>query len=182
MIPVQEFLDRELSYAVLDKFEGIVVKNLDSSYFCGTRSYEWLKFKPKPQSLVLSALNAKWSHGLFRSFEIFYKEGQENCSLGFVGGGFKETQLRELSTMILENMESQSIVEGSTYPIPDDLNIVFSVKFDYIMQAKNGHLGLRFPRLEKWGEEVQIEDVATKEDVFCLLVDEDGDAMSLEDF
>jgi DNA ligase-1 len=182
MIPAQELLDRELSYAVLDKFEGIVVKNLEAPYFCGTRSYEWLKFKPKPQSLVLLALNAKWSHSLFRSFEIFYKDGEENLSLGFVGGGFKETELHELSSMILENMESETVVEGSTYPIPPGLDIVFSVKFDYIMQARTGHLGLRFPRLERWGREAQIEDVATKEEVTELLLDEDGEPMSLEDF
>jgi DNA ligase-1 len=49
--------------ALKEKFEGIVVKNLNSPYEIGQRSYTWLKLKPERDTIDCTIVKALYGKG-----------------------------------------------------------------------------------------------------------------------
>ena len=123
-------------------YEGVIVKSPTAVYQFGKRAKEWAKYKPPlidVDCLVIDAAGGRGKRtGVYGSFKIAIKDGENLVSLGWVGTGFTESDLIFLSRQYNELNEGTMLIE---------------VKGDILTQNEEGEYGLRFPRYVKFRDD-----------------------------
>ena len=120
--------------AISDKFEGIMIKDLDAPYKC-KRSTSWLKYKPV-ETFDLSVIGYEEGTGKNEGkLGALICEGEDNGRIirVNVGSGFTDVQRESF-------WEDRDIVLGR----------VIEIQADTITKNQDGTYSLRFPRFERF--------------------------------
>lgn len=149
-------------------FEGIIVKDADAEYQPGKRSVSWAKHKPPRIELDVVILSASYGEGkragVFASFEIGVRSGNEFVGIGQVGTGFSEAELFNLTNALRKNIEA---VEKNKYKFLP--RVVLEVSADLVSRDAQGNIGLRFPRCNRIRDDKFVNDINTFDDVVRLM-------------
>ena len=148
-------------------FEGVVVKNLDSKYEIGKRTYTWLKLKPERDTLdctIVKALYGKGKRaGVYSSFLLAVRSPKEKklYTVGRVSNLSEEAM--ETLTQIIEKTKIGEDKDG-VYVKP---SIVVEVTFQEIQQTDEYTSGfaLRVPKVVRFRPDKSVEEIDTIEKV-----------------
>lgn len=151
-------------------FEGIVVKNLNSQYEFGQRSYNWLKLKPERDTIdciLVKALYGKGRRaGLYSSFLMAVREVGEK-KLFTIG------KVSNLTGRVMENL--RDIVERTKMNQDEEgvfirPSIVVEVTYQEVQVTDEYTSGyaLRVPKFVRFRPDKSIEDIDTLEKMHSL--------------
>jgi DNA ligase-1 len=151
--------------ALKKKFEGIVVKSLNSPYEIGQRTYTWLKLKPERDTIdctIVKALYGKGKRaGLFSSFLLAVRDPSERrlYTIGRVSNLPEETM--DALRTIIENMKTGEDGEG-VFVKP---SVVVEVTYQEIQETDEYTSGfaLRVPKMVRFRVDKTINEVDTTE-------------------
>lgn len=153
--------------AINDGFEGIIVKDATLPYEAGKRSAGWAKYKPPRIELDVAIIAAKYGQGdkrdVFASFNIGVKTDVGFHPVGWVGTGFSDDELYELTKSLRKNVEYFS---GGIYKLLP--RTVLEVSADLVSMDEKGNYGLRFPRCKRIREDKFVADTNTLDDIIRL--------------
>jgi DNA ligase-1 len=136
--------------ALKEGHEGVIVKNLKSTYQPGRRVGYWLKVKPIMEPLDLVIIGAEWGKGKranwLSSFTLacLDKKKDKFLSCGMMGSGLTDDQFKEMTKKL-----KPLIVEESGRKVKLKPKIVFEIGYEEIQRSPKYESGfaLRFPRL-----------------------------------
>lgn len=153
--------------AINDGFEGIIVKDASLPYEAGKRSVGWAKYKPPRIELDVAIIGAKYGQGnksnVFASFNIGVKSETGFHPVGWVGTGFSDEELYELTNSLRKNVEKFS--GGIYFLLP---RTVLEVSADLVSMDEKGNYGLRFPRCKRIREDKFVADCDTLDSLIKL--------------
>jgi len=149
--------------ALKKKCEGIVVKNLNSVYEIGQRTYTWLKLKPERDTIdctIVKALYGKGRRaGLYSSFLLAIRDPVEKklYTIGKVSNLPEET-MNALATIIEENRRGED--EEGIFVKPA---VVVEVTYQEIQETDEYTSGyaLRVPKIVRFRTDKSVEDIDT---------------------
>ncbi|HXR83048.1 MAG TPA: DNA ligase D [Hanamia sp.] len=90
--------------------EGIMAKRIDSKYYPGTRTTDWLKIKnhKTAEAIISGYTEPAGSRQFFGSLILAEKEGTEFKYVGNAGSGFNDQSLKELFDLMQPLIQKQS--------------------------------------------------------------------------
>ncbi|MEM3730332.1 MAG: ATP-dependent DNA ligase [Candidatus Bathyarchaeia archaeon] len=147
--------------ALNKKYEGIVIKNLDSPYEVGQRTYTWLKLKPERDTIdcaIVKALYGKGKRaGLFSSFLLAVRDPAEKklYTIGKVSNLPEETM--DTLRTIVENAKTGEDDEG-IFVKP---SIVVEVTYQEIQETDEYTSGyaLRVPKIVRFRLDKKLDEI-----------------------
>lgn len=161
--------------------EGLLAKNLNSTYRAGRREFAWLKIKAKVETFdfaVVGAFAGKGDRaGTFGSYLLAAMDEETGGlkTVTKVGSGFTDEELKDLTEKFSELRveEKPSEVEAEIEPDywfrPQE---VFEINYEEIQkspaEAHTSGYGLRFPRYVGTREDLDVSSADTIEDVRML--------------
>ncbi len=146
-------------------YEGIVVKNLNSPYEFGQRTYTWLKLKPERDTIDCTLVKALYGKGkragLYSSFLMAVRDPAEKklYTIGKVSN-LSEDVMEELRRVVESTKRSQ---DGEGVFIKP--SIVAEVTYQEIQIAEDytsGHV-LRVPKVVRFRPEKSVDEIDTLE-------------------
>ena len=155
--------------------EGVMVKDLASSYAAGRRGKSWLKVKPV-RTVDLVVLAAEWGHGRRRGRLSNLHLGARDSAGGFVmvGKTFKgmTDELLEWQTKTLPTLETER--SGITVHVRPEL--VVEIALDGVQASTRypGGVALRFARVKRYRPDKSAAEADTIEELRALLPDAAG--------
>ncbi len=155
--------------------EGVMVKDLASSYAAGRRGKSWLKVKPV-RTVDLVVLAAEWGHGRRRGRLSNLHLGARDSAGGFVmvGKTFKgmTDELLEWQTKTLPTLETER--SGITVHVRPEL--VVEVALDGVQASTRypGGVALRFARVKRYRPDKSAAEADTIDELRALLPDAAG--------
>ncbi len=149
--------------ALKNKFEGIVVKNLNSPYEIGQRTYTWLKLKPERDTIdctIVKALYGKGKRaGFYSSFLLAVRDPTEKklYTIGKVSNLSEDAM--EMLRKIIENTKTGEDEEG-VFVKP---TIITEVTYQEIQETDEYTSGfaLRVPKIVRFRTDKTINDIDT---------------------
>jgi DNA ligase-1 len=147
--------------ALKNKFEGIVVKNLNSPYEIGQRTYTWLKLKPERDTIdctIVKALYGKGRRaGLYSSFLLAVRDPTEKklYTIGKVSN-LSEEAMDAVAT-IIENARKGEDDEG-VFVKP---TVVVEVTYQEIQETDDYTSGyaLRVPKIVRFRTDKTVDEI-----------------------
>jgi DNA ligase-1 len=151
--------------ALKKKFEGIVVKNLNSPYEIGQRTYTWLKLKPERDTIDCTIVKAMFGKGkragLFSSFLLAVRDPSERklYTIGRVSNLSEETM--EALRTIIENTKTGEDSEG-VFVKP---SVVVEATYQEIQETNEYTSGfaLRVPKIVRFRVDKTINEIDSTE-------------------
>jgi len=151
--------------ALKKKFEGIVIKNLNSPYEIGQRTYTWLKLKPERDTIdcaIVKALYGKGTRaGWYSSFLLAVRDPLEKrlYTIGKVASLSEET-MSALRTIIDDTKTSEDSEGVFVKP-----SIVVEVTYQEIQETDEYTSGfaLRVPKVIRFRTDKTINEIDTNE-------------------
>ncbi|GBE17932.1 putative DNA ligase-like protein/MT0965 [archaeon BMS3Abin16] len=145
--------------------EGVMVKNMDSTYVIGSRVGYMYKVKPIAETLDLVILGAVWGEGKRAGWLSSYYLGArdelgEFRYVGRVATGVTEQQLADYTELLRPYIEYTDGLEVRLMP-----KVVVEVGYQEIQKSPKYDSGfaLRFPRVIRLRDDKSIEEVDTLE-------------------
>lgn len=150
--------------------EGLMLKRVDSTYQVGRRRGDWWKWKITPMTLDLVLIYAQAGHGrrsgLHTDYTLAARDGDALVPVTKAYSGLTDAELREMDRWIRRNtLERFGPVRSVT---PEH---VFEIAFEGIAASSRHKSGvaLRFPRIQRWRQDLSINDADTLADVRALM-------------
>ncbi|MBS7647435.1 MAG: ATP-dependent DNA ligase [Candidatus Bathyarchaeia archaeon] len=146
-------------------YEGIVVKNLNSPYEIGQRTYTWLKLKPERDTIdctIVKALYGKGKRaGLYSSFLLAVRDSKER----------KLYTIGKVSNLPEQTMEGLTTIIERTKTVGDDEGVfvkpmvVVEVTYQEIQETDEYTSGyaLRVPKIVRFRIDKTVEEIDTIE-------------------
>ncbi|MCS7124749.1 MAG: ATP-dependent DNA ligase [Candidatus Bathyarchaeota archaeon] len=146
-------------------YEGIVVKNLNSPYEIGQRTYTWLKLKPERDTIdctIVKALYGKGKRaGLYSSFLLAVRDPKERklYTIGKVSNLPEQTM--DALTTIIERTKTGGDDEG-VFMKP---TVVVEVTYQEIQETDEYTSGyaLRVPKIVRFRTDKTVDEIDTVE-------------------
>jgi DNA ligase-1 len=141
-------IERHEARSLAAGHEGLMLKNLSSSYTPGRRGKNWLKRKPDVETLDLVVVGAEWGEGrrasFLGTFEVAARDGDNLLPVGKVATGITEETLADLTERLEPTIEAEA---GKRVDVRPEL--VLEVGYEEIQTSETYASGfaLRFPRL-----------------------------------
>ncbi len=151
--------------------EGIMIKNLKSSYISGRYVGNLAKLKPDVSDLDLVIVGAEYGTGKraggLTSFIVACKSGDKFLEVGKVSSGLKEKEGEGTTYNEINSLLQPLIIGEDDSSVKVKPKIVVSVTYQNIQPSPTYSSGfaLRFPRITHYRPERGIHDVATLEDI-----------------
>ncbi len=163
----QETLDAALAAG----HEGVVVKDIGSSYIAGRRGKSWRKVKPH-RTFDLVVLAAEWGHGRRRGWLSNLHLGARDPQTGtflMVGKCFKGLTDELLAYQTKELLERETHREGIAVFVRPEL--VVEIALDGVQRSPRypGGIALRFARVRRYRPDKLPEDADVIDDLRALL-------------
>ncbi len=171
---IGEFREKAISKG----HEGLLAKNLDSTYRAGRREFAWLKLKAEVETLDLAVVGAFAGKGdragTFGSYLLATKDSESDKlkTVSKVGSGFTDEELEDLTERFedLRVDEKPGNVDAEIDPDywfkPQE---VFEINYEEIQksptEAHTSGYGLRFPRYVSIREDIDVSSADTVDDV-----------------
>ncbi|MEM2890873.1 MAG: ATP-dependent DNA ligase, partial [Candidatus Hadarchaeum sp.] len=171
---IKEFCD----YAIKIGHEGLVAKDLRSSYRAGRREFLWLKLKPTLETLDLVVVGALFGKGkragVFGSYVLAALDSDTGKfkTVTKCGSGYTDEDLEELTKMFKklqikgphEDVEIE--IDCDAYFKPE---VVFETAYEEIQvspeEKHTSGMGLRFPRFLRVREDRRPEEATTVQEI-----------------
>lgn len=145
--------------------EGLMAKDLASSYTPGVRGKKWFKIKPAV-TLDLVIIAADWGsgrrHGWLSNYHLAVRDARtwEYLDVGKTFKGLTDREFREITKKLLDLKTRET-----EYTVHVKPTIVVEVTFNEIQRSSqyNSKFALRFARITRFREDKRPEDADTLE-------------------
>ncbi len=146
--------------------EGLMIKDLQSTYAPGRRGKSWLKLKRELATLDVVVTAVEWGHGkrakVLSDYTFAVADGETLVNVGKAYSGLTDAEIAEMTQWFL-----QHTVEDHGFWREVEPKIVIEVAFNAVMQSERHASGyaLRFPRIVRLRPDKSMADVDTLERV-----------------
>jgi DNA ligase-1 len=146
--------------------EGLMIKDLLSTYTPGRRGRTWLKLKRELATLDVVVTAAEWGHGkrinVLSDYTFAVKKGDELVNIGKAYSGLTDAEIAEMTEYFLAHTINDRGFVHDVKPM-----LVLQVAFNAIMKSDRHNSGyaLRFPRILRIRKDKLPEDIDTIETV-----------------
>jgi DNA ligase 1 len=148
--------------------EGLMIKDLNSSYTPGKRGKTWLKMKRELATLDVVVTAVEFGHGkrvgVLSDYTFGVWDGDRLVNIGKAYSGLTDIEIAEMTQWFLEHT-----IEDQGFRRTVEPKIVLEVAFNNMMKSERHNSGyaLRFPRIvrlrrDKSAEEADTIDTARK--------------------
>jgi DNA ligase-1 len=159
-----EELDRLFVAARARGNEGLMIKDLNSSYSPGKRGKAWLKMKRELATLDVVVTAVEYGHGkrigVLSDYTFAVWDGDKLVNIGKAYSGLTDAEIAEMTTWFLEHT-----IEDEGFRRVVEPQIVIEVAFNNMMQSDRHESGyaLRFPRIVRLRPDKSPDDADTIE-------------------
>ena len=159
-----EELDRLFVAARARGNEGLMIKDLNSSYSPGKRGKAWLKMKRELATLDVVVTAVEYGHGkrigVLSDYTFAVWDGDKLVNIGKAYSGLTDAEIAEMTTWFLEHT-----IEDEGFRRVVEPQIVLEVAFNNMMQSDRHESGyaLRFPRIVRLRPDKSPDDADTIE-------------------
>jgi DNA ligase-1 len=146
--------------------EGLMIKDLNSSYTPGKRGKSWLKMKRELATLDVVVTAVEYGHGkrigVLSDYTFAVRDGEKLVNIGKAYSGLTDVEIAEMTKWFLEHT-----VEDQGFRLVVEPKIVLEVAFNNMMRSDRHDSGyaLRFPRIVRLRPDKLPEDADTIERV-----------------
>lgn len=200
-IYTEDDMKEHLEKAILDRNEGIIIKDLDSKYLPGIRDKSWLKLKPdhidgmgETFDLVIIGgfEGTKFKRRSISHFLLGLKKDNSYVPFCKVGSGYTNEELTKLQTLLKPHwIEYQNNYFNGWTPSPSEKpSFVIDAKNSVILEVKatsvvptikyKAGYTLRFPRVLKIRYDKTIEE-CSDENLINTLLNKENTETNLKD-
>lgn len=143
-----EHLDQLFQQARERGNEGLMVKDLNSSYTPGRRGKSWLKLKRELATLDVVVTAVEWGHGkrakVLSDYTFAVRDGEQLLNVGKAYSGLTDAEIAEMTGWFLAHT-----IEDQGFRRTVEPKIVLEVAFNNVMRSDRHESGfaLRFPRI-----------------------------------
>ena len=128
--------------------EGLMIKDLNSSYTPGRRGKSWLKLKKELATLDVVVTAVEWGHGkrnkVLSDYTFAVRDGDQLLNVGKAYSGLTDAEIAEMTEWFLAHTIDDHGSRRTVEP-----KIVLEVAFNNMMRSGRHESGyaLRFPRI-----------------------------------
>jgi len=146
--------------------EGLMIKDLESTYAPGRRGKSWLKMKRELATLDVVVTAVEYGHGkrigVLSDYTFAVRDGDRLVNVGKAYSGLTDVEIAEMTKWFLEHT-----VEDQGFRREVEPKIVLEVAFNNVMRSDRHESGyaLRFPRIVRLRPDKLPEDADTVERV-----------------
>jgi DNA ligase-1 len=146
--------------------EGLMIKDLDSTYTPGKRGKAWLKMKRELATLDVVVTAVEYGHGkrvgVLSDYTFGVWEGDKLVNIGKAYSGLTDAEIGEMTQWFLDHT-----IEDQGFRRTVEPKIVLEVAFNNMMQSDRHDSGyaLRFPRIVRLRPDKSAHDADTIERV-----------------
>lgn len=150
--------------------EGVMIKNINSTYVSGRRVGGWVKFKPTLEPLDLVITGATYGTGkranMLSSFVLCCKSGNKFLECGMMGTGIKEKG-EGVTFKGLTRLLKKDIIEVKGRDVRIRPRVVIEVSYEEIQKSPtyNSGFALRFPKFQRLRTEKPVSEINTLKDL-----------------
>ena len=150
--------------------EGIMLKQLNSSYQVGRKKGGWWKWKIDPLVIDAVMIYAQQGHGrranLFTDYTFAVWRGDELVPFAKAYSGLTDKEFQKITTFVRGNTIDRFGPVRSVKP-----HLVFEIAFEGIRRSKRHKSGiaLRFPRMKRWRKDKHPKEANTMDDLLKML-------------
>ncbi len=144
--------------------EGLMIKDLESSYTPGRRGKSWLKMKRELATLDVVVTAVEYGHGkrigVLSDYTFAVRDGERLVNIGKAYSGLTDVEIAEMTEWFLEHTIDDQGFRREVEP-----KIVLEVAFNNVMKSDRHESGyaLRFPRIVRLRPDKSAEDADTLE-------------------
>jgi DNA ligase-1 len=146
--------------------EGLMIKDLDSTYTPGKRGKAWLKMKRELATLDVVVTAVEYGHGkrvgVLSDYTFGVWKGDRLVNIGKAYSGLTDAEIGEMTQWFLDHT-----IEDQGFRRTVEPKIVLEVAFNNMMQSDRHDSGyaLRFPRIVRLRPDKSAQDADTIERV-----------------
>ena len=139
--------------------EGLMIKDLRSSYLPGKRGKSWLKMKRELATLDVVVTAVEYGHGrrvgVLSVYTFAVWDGEGLVNIGKAYSGLTDVEIAEMTKWFLEHT-----IEDQGFRRTVEPRIVLEVAFNNMMESERHESGfaLRFPRIVRLRPDKKAED------------------------
>jgi len=154
---------RELGY------EGLVLKDPESSYTMGKRGSGWVKLKEELDTIDAVIVAAEYGHGKragrISDYTFAVRDGGALKTIGKAYSGLTDAEIREMTGRMKELTEEDYGYKRRVKP-----EVVIEVAFDSVQKSARHDSGyaLRFPRIKRVRADKSVADIDTVDKVAAI--------------
>jgi DNA ligase 1 len=143
-------------------YEGLVVKDPESTYAMGKRGSGWVKLKEELDTLDVVIVAAEYGHGkragVISDYTFAVRDGEDLRTVGKAYSGLTDKEIDEM-TLRLKKITTRDF--GYRREVKPE--IVVEVAFDSIQRSDrhDGGYALRFPRIKRIRTDKSVADIDT---------------------
>lgn len=144
--------------------EGLMIKDLDSSYTPGKRGKSWLKMKRELATLDVVVTAVEYGHGkrvgVLSDYTFAVWDGDRLVNIGKAYSGLTDVEIADMTQWFLDHT-----VEDQGFRRVVEPKIVLEVAFNNMMRSDRHESGyaLRFPRIVRLRPDKSAEEAETIE-------------------
>jgi len=144
--------------------EGLMIKDLDSSYTPGKRGKSWLKMKRELATLDVVVTAVEYGHGkrvgVLSDYTFAVWDGDRLVNIGKAYSGLTDVEIADMTQWFLDHT-----VEDQGFRREVEPKIVLEVAFNNMMRSDRHESGyaLRFPRIVRLRPDKSAEEADTIE-------------------
>ncbi|MCG8458286.1 MAG: ATP-dependent DNA ligase [Holophagales bacterium] len=150
--------------------EGFMLKSRESPYRTGRKKGDWWKWKVDPLTADAVLVYAQAGHGkratLLTDYTFAVWKGDALVPIAKAYSGLDDAEIRRLDRWLRRHTRERFGPVRSVEPVQ-----VFELAFEGIRRSSRHKSGIavRFPRIQRWREDLTPEDADTLEQVMALL-------------
>lgn len=141
-------------------FEGLVVKDPDSTYKPGKRGKSWIKLKSELDTLDVVIVAAEYGHGkragVISDYTFAVRDGDELKVVGKAYSGLTDVEILEMTDLLKKITVQDFGYRRSVKP-----QVILEVAFDAIQKSSlhDSGFALRFPRIKRIRSDKSVNDI-----------------------
>lgn len=161
-----EDLDRLFEAAQERGNEGLMIKDVNSTYAVGRRGKSWLKLKRELATLDVVVTAVEFGHGkrsgVLSDYTFAIRDGEELLNIGKAYSGLTDVEIAEMTEWFMAHT-----VRDHGFVREVETKIVLEVAFNAVMKSDrhNSGFALRFPRILRIRNDKPITEIDTLERV-----------------
>jgi DNA ligase-1 len=146
--------------------EGLMIKDLNSSYAPGRRGRSWLKMKRQLATLDVVVTSVEFGHGkrarVLSDYTFAVRDGDQLVNIGKAYNGLTDREIAEMTEWFMAHTTADHGFSREVEP-----KIVLEVAFNAIMKSGRHASGyaLRFPRILRIRTDKPVSEIDTVESV-----------------
>lgn len=146
--------------------EGLMIKDVQSTYTPGRRGKSWLKLKKELATLDVVVTAVEWGHGkrnkVLSDYTFAVRDGDKLLNVGKAYSGLTDVEIAEMTEWFKAHTLDDQGFRRTVEP-----KIVLEVAFNNMMQSNRHESGyaLRFPRILRLRTDKSAEEIDTLDTV-----------------